>query len=125
VILGYGMQDPNNWDDGRDPYQNEWDAIEARELAERDMRKKLGLGVPIKPQRTVAPRPMCIQRMNGNHDFGVVHSWRFRCRRCGFDYESTYAQVGLAFVSNGHAVLSYGAGLPPSATQSEAEGYAR
>ncbi len=118
MILGYGMQDPDNWDNGVDPYQDEWDEI----YKARAERKRLH-GEPIKPHRIIEPRAMCIAKAGGNHDLRVVYSGRFRCSRCGFDMESTYQQVGMCFVSNGHTVINQGNGLPPETTQRQAMGY--
>ena len=91
------------WDDAADDWAHELD--DAPEPKRAPIRSA---------DPTPEPRQPCIQRMEGNHDFGVVYSGRFRCRLCGFDAESTYEQVGNVFVGNGHVVLDHGTGLPDS-----------
>lgn len=119
MILGYGMQDPDNWDTdacGRpvDPYQGEWDAIQASKTRARELRKRLGLGEPIVPQPCLTPKPACtpspsdpMHNLSRSH-MRCVCSGHFRCTRCGFEWEHTYLSVGLAHISNGYRVLSMG-----------------
>ena len=129
MIIGYGMQDPDNWDTGPygrpiDPYQDEWDAID-KSRAER----KRPHGDPIKPNRCVAPRAQCIQRHDGNHNFVVAYSGSWRCTRCGFHYER-HGVPGRGFPPDGQwpcyyvdKIHSLGTGLPPETTQRKALGY--
>lgn len=56
----------------------------------------------------------CYQHPDGNHDLIVAHSGCFRCRKCGFQKESTYQMVGFVAVSNGSNVTNMGNGLPAS-----------
>lgn len=133
MILGYGMQDPDNWDTDAygcpvDPYQDEWDSIDRGKRGKLDLRKRLGVGDPIKPHLTVTPLPLCTARIEDpNHSLerlgSISYSGAYHCRRCRFAWESIYPSLP-PIVSIGHRVTNAGdPGMQQGHPGAQAVGY--
>lgn len=61
----------------------------------------------------VAPPPLCTaDHKDKSHSWGCPHSGRFRCTRCGFDYESETVVVGMCIVGTGNIGRLHSKGDP-------------